>query len=577
MRAIPSLLCGNASTWWMYLALGESPVPVPQNWDDFAAALLHQFEPVHARDQARGLFYVLRQTATVHEYISTWRNLAMHLHDISEEDKRFHFIHGLADHLQSAINSQAVVSLDDTIVNAERLDRYQNLQKTSGSSTTQALQQQAPATANPYTSGTTTSQPRELRILERWDDYSLAERLRFLNADEHEQVTTILARPSTHLPRTGTAPPGPGNVLSAGQRVQALEHDHGYHGLSTNHAALDYTMASSKGISVVDDPPRPRLPRGAPPPEPTLGLPPANQPGFWATRRRVPLSPQALANLGNKLRATVALSTSPPLKDPNPEAEPPVRNVHQAPPFEAPSTRPLRHPTTLGHIRKDSLADPHYQQLLQAPKSYQVANDLLYTQPSMGLPQPLPVADGHTATWDTEIDMVEPAYNSVHAATSYSPSSLDYGRHPRLPFSQEHPTPDGGREAASTFVNRVQQDWAATAGRPEASRGRMALRTNSHQRGRRFRSVWSWTPARVGGTAPSTSASSSSMPPPRTSSQQYGRRLRPRRGPPPPLPRQALCHHRHRRRHQTHAAPSGYRRCSPQNPSWPLPPPFNSS
>jgi len=251
MAVIPSLLCGSASTWWMYLALGESPVPVPQNWDDFAAALLRQFEPVNARDQARGLFLVLQQTATVQEYINTWRNLAMQLHDISEEDKRFRFIHGLTEVLQLAINSQPVTSLEETIINAERIDHYQNLRKTSCSSAGRTLQQQqgpgSSTSSNPYTSKIA-SQPMELGSLEQWDDYSYDERSHLLDEDEYEQIAAIMARPRSLLPRTGRAPFGPGNALSASQRSKALEQNLCYRCLSADHAARDCKMAPPKGL-----------------------------------------------------------------------------------------------------------------------------------------------------------------------------------------------------------------------------------------------------------------------------------------------------------------------------------------
>jgi len=248
MSIIPTLLCGDASVWWMYLSLGETSERIPETWVEFSAALLHQFEPVNARENARGLFLVLRQTASVQDYIAEWRSLAMQLTDISEEDKRFRFIYGLQDHLQIAINSQAISSLSDTIANAERLDHYHRLRKNSATSIGKALQR----LSHPSTSVTTAytaraAQPMELGSLEQWDDYSFDERSHFLEEDEAEQIAAIMSRPRPLLARTGKAPFGPGNSLSTAQRVRALENNLCFRCLSSDHAARDCKLPTPKG------------------------------------------------------------------------------------------------------------------------------------------------------------------------------------------------------------------------------------------------------------------------------------------------------------------------------------------
>jgi len=253
LGVIPTLLTGDASIWWMYVSRGDADLPVPETWKAFTTALQHQFEPVNAKDKARGQFLILRQTGTVSDYVSAWRALSLQLNDISEEDKRFRFINGLADHIQIAVNSQAIADLQQTIINAERLDHYHGLRKnhlTSAGTLLSASRSQPPADSSGPTTSTAGPQPMELGSMEEWADYSYDERMLCLDHGDFDTIAAILARPRGMLQRTGKAPYGPGNPLPGPLRARAMENNLCFRCLSSEHAVRDCKVsASPKGPS----------------------------------------------------------------------------------------------------------------------------------------------------------------------------------------------------------------------------------------------------------------------------------------------------------------------------------------
>jgi len=249
MSIIPGMLSGDASNWWMYVSSGQTGQPIPETWEDFKVALLRQFEPVNATDKARGQLLNLRQTGSVQEYVTLWRALALMLQDISEEDKRFRFINGLADHIQVHINSQAVVDLEQTIVNAERLDHFHSTRKPGASLAGLVLRQHRQDLAGSGAVPRAGPQPMELGSLEAWEDLSFEEQLLYLEGEDHEQLAALLDRSRPSLPRTGKAPFGPGNLLTRDQRDRAIRDNLCFRCLSGDHAVLKCPLPRPKGPS----------------------------------------------------------------------------------------------------------------------------------------------------------------------------------------------------------------------------------------------------------------------------------------------------------------------------------------
>ena len=92
------------------------------DWNDFAKKLREAFEPPHYQQHLRKQLKQLRQTGSVHEYGTQFRNLVGQITVMEELDKVAYFVDGLKPATRMEVNYQSPETLDDAWKLALRYD-----------------------------------------------------------------------------------------------------------------------------------------------------------------------------------------------------------------------------------------------------------------------------------------------------------------------------------------------------------------------------------------------------------------------------------------------------------------------
>jgi hypothetical protein len=103
-------LQGAALHWYLQKS---TIVDAFADWNDFTIQIRDAFEPPHYQQHLRKQLKQLRQTGSVHEYGTQFRNLVGQITAMEELDKVSYFIDGLKAATRMEVNYQAPETLDD--------------------------------------------------------------------------------------------------------------------------------------------------------------------------------------------------------------------------------------------------------------------------------------------------------------------------------------------------------------------------------------------------------------------------------------------------------------------------------
>ena len=119
--AVRLLLDEGALVWHRRLDEREM---LPQTWGDYKAAFLAAFEPYNQVQKARDALERLFQRRSVTEYAESFRQLILHVPNMTEEEQIDRFIRHLKPEieLQVSLQRHATLTLEDVIKLAETVD-----------------------------------------------------------------------------------------------------------------------------------------------------------------------------------------------------------------------------------------------------------------------------------------------------------------------------------------------------------------------------------------------------------------------------------------------------------------------
>lgn len=124
VRTAATFLSGSAKLWWRAraedLKAGVAVVKV-DNWDEMQEALREQFKPENSAWIARSQLMNLKQSGRIRDYIKTFTTLMLEIKDMSEADKLFQFMRGLAPWAQQELRRQNGWNLPSAVAAADRL------------------------------------------------------------------------------------------------------------------------------------------------------------------------------------------------------------------------------------------------------------------------------------------------------------------------------------------------------------------------------------------------------------------------------------------------------------------------
>lgn len=118
---VSTMLEGNAQVWWRFTRL-SSAADIPTTWHTFKIALKANFERVNSLDSVRAAFANVRQTGSVQDYVSRFRQLMIQLPHVDADDALFRFINNLKTAVKTVVRIQAPATLELAVVMAERVD-----------------------------------------------------------------------------------------------------------------------------------------------------------------------------------------------------------------------------------------------------------------------------------------------------------------------------------------------------------------------------------------------------------------------------------------------------------------------
>jgi len=118
MRFATGFIEGSARDWWTAIALAARPTA----FDDFVTALRKRFQPVTSAETARAKLAVLQQgKASIHDYVSAFRQLLVSVPSMGEDDRLFQFTRGLRPAIATQLRVHGVASVDAAIEMATRV------------------------------------------------------------------------------------------------------------------------------------------------------------------------------------------------------------------------------------------------------------------------------------------------------------------------------------------------------------------------------------------------------------------------------------------------------------------------
>jgi len=118
LRLAGGFLSDAAQDWWAHLDAAARPTA----WTGFVDALRRRFQPVTTAESARASLRALVQgKLPVNDYIAQFRRLLVHVPDMAEADRLFHFTQGLRPAIATHLRVQGVARLDAAIDMAARV------------------------------------------------------------------------------------------------------------------------------------------------------------------------------------------------------------------------------------------------------------------------------------------------------------------------------------------------------------------------------------------------------------------------------------------------------------------------
>lgn len=118
LRIAGGFLAGAAQDWWTHLAAASRP----STWNAFVAALRARFQPVTTAENARSALMGLAQGKRgINDYIARFRGLLVHVPDMADADRLFHFLRGLDRSIHTQLRVQGVQQLETAIDMAARV------------------------------------------------------------------------------------------------------------------------------------------------------------------------------------------------------------------------------------------------------------------------------------------------------------------------------------------------------------------------------------------------------------------------------------------------------------------------
>lgn len=116
-----TFLRGAALTWWRSIKQGD-PAHRPTTWDEFKERIQAAFKTINSTRTARDKMARLKQTTSVRNYSTEFRNLSLDIPDMSEGDKLDRYIRGLKQEIQREVDMKEPANFEEAVRLAERLD-----------------------------------------------------------------------------------------------------------------------------------------------------------------------------------------------------------------------------------------------------------------------------------------------------------------------------------------------------------------------------------------------------------------------------------------------------------------------
>lgn len=114
-----SLLRGAALAWWRHR---ERELGYPIDWTSFQVELRNNFQTINPLEVYRAQVLDLRQTTNVIDYATTFRNIALNIPSMTDEEKKFMFIHGLKSRTQEEVRMHNPDTFEAAVRLAARFD-----------------------------------------------------------------------------------------------------------------------------------------------------------------------------------------------------------------------------------------------------------------------------------------------------------------------------------------------------------------------------------------------------------------------------------------------------------------------
>lgn len=125
-------LQGTAQIWWRSIDPREMPEYVENpntptdrekiSWAAFKALMLRVYQPVDQVRMARDELMQCRQSRSVLDYASAFRDITIRIPDISAADTLYRFLWGLKPQIRAEVEMRLPEDLDEAILMAERAD-----------------------------------------------------------------------------------------------------------------------------------------------------------------------------------------------------------------------------------------------------------------------------------------------------------------------------------------------------------------------------------------------------------------------------------------------------------------------
>ena len=116
-----SYLSGPALDWWRGIEEFEIEAR-PTTWEGFKTKLQATFQDVNSIENARNQLAKVSHITTVRQYAALFRNLALKIPGITDEEKKHRFVGGLKKEIRVQTVVRAPSTFDEAVETAERIE-----------------------------------------------------------------------------------------------------------------------------------------------------------------------------------------------------------------------------------------------------------------------------------------------------------------------------------------------------------------------------------------------------------------------------------------------------------------------